>query len=314
MLVDATTAVEDRTLLGEQRVRPRRHHLGRRRRPPRPRPRRLDDHPAARPPAPPERRERGRDRGHREPQGQGDHPVDPRHAGLPGRGRQAADHGRLPQPELLRQRVVRRGGRGPWLLRRRAHGPDARPGGDPRGAPPVALDLRPRRERRRGVRGPGRPTPRRARRPSSSSPTTPRSSSAATTCCPRCRRRAARRSPASELTAARLRRPPRASRSSLAPQRIQAVARPAVRVAGPRGAHRPAVRRGRRDLPADRARRPDRHDHDRPPAPGHRREVGQGRDHRPARRRTRSRRPGPSASATSTGCATCATRRCATAR
>ena len=49
----------------------------------------------------------GRDRAVREPQAERDHPVDPRHPGVRGRGRQAADHGGLPQSELLRQRVVR---------------------------------------------------------------------------------------------------------------------------------------------------------------------------------------------------------------
>ena len=53
-------------------------------------------------------------------QDQGDHPVDPPDAGLPGRRRQAEDHHRLPQPELLRQQRLRHRGRRPELLRGRA--------------------------------------------------------------------------------------------------------------------------------------------------------------------------------------------------
>ena len=63
-------------------------------------------------------------------QDQGDHPVGSRDRGLPGRGGQAADHHRLPEPELLRQRRVRHQGRGAQLLRRRRpERADARPGG-----------------------------------------------------------------------------------------------------------------------------------------------------------------------------------------
>ena len=103
---------------------------------------------------------------------------------FPGVAGQAADHGGLPQPELLRQRLVRgrRGGAG--LLRRRAQGPDARPGGDPGRDPPVAVDLRPGPERdvpQCTDPGPGRrpPAPRHA---SWSSRPTPPSSSVATWC------------------------------------------------------------------------------------------------------------------------------------
>ena len=46
-----------------------------------------------------------------------DHPVDPPDRGVPGRGGQAGDHHRLPQPELLRQQLVRREGGRQGLLR-----------------------------------------------------------------------------------------------------------------------------------------------------------------------------------------------------
>ena len=77
-------------------------------------------------------------------QGQGDHPVDPPDRGLPGRGRQAGDHGEVPQPELLRQPELRRRGRRPELLEQGPQGPHARPDGAPRRHPPVAHPLRPR--------------------------------------------------------------------------------------------------------------------------------------------------------------------------
>ena len=77
--------------------------------------RRLDHHPAARPrPAPAAGGVRGH---HLRAQGARDHPVDPPDPGLPGRGGQAGDHHRLPQPELLRQPELRREGRGQGLLR-----------------------------------------------------------------------------------------------------------------------------------------------------------------------------------------------------
>ena len=50
-------------------------------------------------------------------QGQGDHPVDPPDPGVPGRRGQAADHREVPQPELLRQPELRRRGRRAELLR-----------------------------------------------------------------------------------------------------------------------------------------------------------------------------------------------------
>ena len=107
-------------VLGERRLRPGRHRLRRRSTPsaataaaPRRSPssssaQRLLD-PDARPGPEPDGRA----------QAQGDHPVDPRDPGLPGRGGQADDHHRLPQPELLRQPELRREGRREELLRGR---------------------------------------------------------------------------------------------------------------------------------------------------------------------------------------------------
>ena len=108
MLIDATTAVEDKTFwenagfdpvgivaAGLDALRGRAA-------------RRLDDHPAARPPAAPRPRTLVRDPSSRRAQDQGDHPVDPRDRRPTRARRQAADHHRLPEPELLRQRVVRR--------------------------------------------------------------------------------------------------------------------------------------------------------------------------------------------------------------
>ena len=100
----------------------------------------------------------------------------------------------------------------------------------------------------------------------------------------------------------------------LAPQRLQAVARPTVRVAGPRGAHGAAVRRGGRDVPAARARRPRR---SRPRSTcdiqGIAEKWVKAATIVPHAKNPR-RRPARSGSATRTGCATCAARRCATAR
>ena len=128
----------------------------------------------------PAERLRGHRRGTEDP---GDHPVDPPDRGLPGRGRQAGDHHRLPEPELLRQPELRDRGRGPDVLRQGPQGPDTRPGGHPRRHPPVADEVRPREERRASLHGrrqgrrrlPGRQDP--ARRPRHD----PRSSSGATT-------------------------------------------------------------------------------------------------------------------------------------
>ena len=55
----------------------------------------------------------------RRAQAQGDHPVDPPDQGVPRRAGQADDHHRLPQPELLRQPELRREGGGRDLLRDR---------------------------------------------------------------------------------------------------------------------------------------------------------------------------------------------------
>ena len=108
------------------------------------RPRRLDDHPAARPGAAAARGRRwspaptstcARPRRSSSPPGS---------RGVPRPDRQAADHHRLPEPDLLRPRRVRdRRGR-PGLLRRQ--GPreaDARPGRAARRAPAVAVGARP---------------------------------------------------------------------------------------------------------------------------------------------------------------------------
>ena len=98
--------------------------------------RRLDHHPAARPcPAP---AALGVRRHHLRAQGARDHPVDPADPGVPGRGRQAGDHHRLPQPELLRQPELWREGRGQGLLRQVARQADAGPGRHPRRHPAVA--------------------------------------------------------------------------------------------------------------------------------------------------------------------------------
>ena len=134
-------------LLGQRRVRPRRHRLGGDRLVAWRQPWRLDDHPAARAqhaaragprpgPAPDGRA-----------QAQGDHRVDPDHPGVPGRRGQAAGHHRLPEPELLRQPELRREGRGPVLLRHRPQGHHPGTGRDHRRAAQVPLELRPRPQR-----------------------------------------------------------------------------------------------------------------------------------------------------------------------
>ena len=141
-------------LLGEPGLRLRRVRCGHGRHDQRPAPRRLDDHPAARPrPPPPAERLRGQPRGAQDPR---DHPVDPPDPGLPGREGQAADHHGVPEPELLRQPVVWREGRCRAVLRQGARRAHARGGGDPRRDPPVADEVRPDQERRAGLRR-GRP-------------------------------------------------------------------------------------------------------------------------------------------------------------
>ena len=146
----------------------------------RPAARRLHDHPAARPrPAP----AAGGVRGLRPTSARSREIIQSIRLtqAYPGRGRQAADHHRLPQPELLRQPELRREGRGQGLLRQVARRPDPRPGRHPRGHPPVADEVRPDAQRRGGLprrdrrrrRGVHELQARRAAR-------TPRSSSAAT--------------------------------------------------------------------------------------------------------------------------------------
>ena len=111
VLVDATTAVEDGSFwdnagfdtIGHRR---RRHRLPARRAA-----RRLDDHPAARPPAAADRERHGARRSSSATRKLREIIQSIRVTqAYPGVDGQAADHGRLPQPELLRQRVVRRRG------------------------------------------------------------------------------------------------------------------------------------------------------------------------------------------------------------
>ena len=100
-------------VLGERRLRPARDHLGRPRQPPRQQPRRLDDHPAARPPAPARPRPRRRTRTATVERKLKEIIQSIRLTeAYPGDRRQAADHRRLPQPELLRQPELRGEGGG----------------------------------------------------------------------------------------------------------------------------------------------------------------------------------------------------------
>ena len=97
---------------------------------------------------------------------------------LPGRGRQAADHLGLPQPDLLRPRRLRDRGRGRHLLRRhRPREAHARPGGAPRRPAEVALDARPV-PLRRGRTTRAASSSRRLRRRSSAATTSSRTSDA----------------------------------------------------------------------------------------------------------------------------------------
>ena len=153
-VLDATTAIEDKDFW----VNPGFDFAGfvcrHRRHDQRPAPRRLDDHPAARPgPPPAAERLRGQPRGAQDPR---DHPVGPADPGLPGREGQAADHHGVPEPELLRQPVVWREGGRRAVLRQGARRAHARGGRDPRRDPPVADEVRPDEERRAGLRR-GRP-------------------------------------------------------------------------------------------------------------------------------------------------------------
>ena len=266
-------------VLGQQRLRPARDRLGRDRRPPRPEPRGVDDHPAARPPAPAQRGPCPGPQASARTQVQGDHPVDPPDAGVPGRGRQADDHHGLPQPELLRQPDVRREGGGEGLLRQGAEGPDGRRGGDPRRSPQVALELRPGPKLRRGLlraaRGgrqlPGRGDAGRAarhrHRPAPEhDPRPPR----------RGRPQPALEGPVHPPAVPRREE----GRGRPRPAEDPPVGRPALRLGGPEGDGRQALRR-RPDVRHARGRRPPDHEHARRPHPEGRREVGQGRRLRP---------------------------------
>ena len=144
-------------VLGQRRLRRPGDGRGRDRDAPGRRPRRVDDHPAARPGAAAAGRRRRSRRRPVRAQGEGDHPVGPPDPGLPRPDRQAADHHRVPEPGLLRPRRVRDRGRGPDLLRHlEAVRPDARPGRAARRPPQVALEPRPvplRRDQQEGPAG-----------------------------------------------------------------------------------------------------------------------------------------------------------------
>ncbi len=136
---------------GRTRVRPAGHHLGHARLLPRQQPRRLDDHPAARPSQAPAVRSRPGPEPDRGTQGQGDHPVDPGDAGVPRRAGQAGHHHGLPEPELLRQPELRGEVGGRELLRHPARPDHPGPGRDHRRAPEVPVELRPGPQRHRAV-------------------------------------------------------------------------------------------------------------------------------------------------------------------
>ena len=220
-------------------------------------------------------------------QAQGDHPVDPPDRGLPGRRGQAADHHRLPQPELLRQPELRGQGGGRLVLRDRPVEDHPGPGGDHRRAAQVAVELRPRPKRHRAVHDDGR----RGRRVPAgqarwSSRTTPRSSSDATrssTSWPR----VARPMSGSDYTAAGLRGRQGRSGDPGEPGHA-ALDRAALRVGCPRRADHQAVRPGRADLRGHGAGRPSGHHHPRRPAPEDRREMGPGGGDRARTPRTRA--------------------------
>ena len=75
-----------------------------------------------------------------DPQGQGAHPVGQADGCLPGRGGQAADHHRVPQPDLLRPQRLRHRGRRAGVLRQDDVRADARPGGPARRPAAVTID------------------------------------------------------------------------------------------------------------------------------------------------------------------------------
>ena len=112
ILLDATTAVEDKTFWENAGFDPVAIISAALDLAARQQPRRLDDHPAARPRAAARPGARPGPAPDRRAQAQGDHPVDPPDQGVPGRGGQADDHHRLPQPELLREPELRREGGG----------------------------------------------------------------------------------------------------------------------------------------------------------------------------------------------------------
>ena len=116
------------------RVRGRRHAAGQR-------PWRLHDHPAARPKPAPAQGVRGRGRRPLPEEAPRDHPVDQADRGLSRPGRQAADHGVVPQQQLLRQPELRRRRRRPELLEEGSQGPHAGPVRDPCRHPQVSHRL-----------------------------------------------------------------------------------------------------------------------------------------------------------------------------
>ena len=121
-MLDATTADRGQGLLGQPGLRPGRHRAAPASTPSpagRAAPRRSPSSSSA-----PDCSRRGVRAADLRAQDQGDHPVDPPDRGVSGRGRQAADHHRVPQPELLRQQQLRREGRGQGLLRQAARRPD----------------------------------------------------------------------------------------------------------------------------------------------------------------------------------------------
>ena len=268
-------------VLGEPGLRPDRDRGGRAGHVPRQRPWGEHDHPAAGPPAPPGAGARAGLGSHRRAEAQGDHPVDQAHPGVPRhRGEAAGDDG-VPESELLRQRLVRRGRRGADLFRQEPQGPDARAGGDHRGDPTGTVDVRPGPERRRSVhrvrgrrRDVCREQPDRARRASGledrPAPQPGARPDGAGPDAAHRRRVHGGRLRGGEAGAGR----PREAGAG-------PVAGAALRVAGPRRADAAAVRRGRSDLSQDRGGRLQRRHDARLAGPAACGAVGQGGDDRP---------------------------------
>ena len=147
VVVDATTSAEDKTFWTQHRLRSGGGPVCLPRRAVRPPAWRLNDHPAARSPAPP-----APDQQHLRPQDQGDHPVGAADSGVPRSRGQADHHHDVSEPQLLRQPELRHrcGCRG--LLRH--HGPqqaDDRPVRHSGRAAAGTVLLRPRAERRRAA-------------------------------------------------------------------------------------------------------------------------------------------------------------------